>query len=207
MPLKPVDLRYEAKIAAGGQEFKMKLTTTLKEQDGKWVATEAMETPMGVASDTTTLDKESLILLKREVKQGPVAIQMNVDGNHIGGTMSMNGQERPIKATLEGPLFADSAGGQLVIGVLPLAEGYSTVIRNFDIQKQKEQLMKLAVTGSEKVTVPAGSFEAFRVELTPADGSAGKVQIWIAKDTRTPVRMQAAMPQMGGATMTAELQP
>jgi dipeptidyl aminopeptidase/acylaminoacyl peptidase len=207
IPLKPADLRYEARIAAGGQEFKMKLTTTLKEQDGKWIATEAMETPMGVASDTTTLDKESLILLKREVKQGPVAIQMRVDGNHIGGTMSMNGQERPIKATLEGPLFADSAGGQLVIGALPLAEGYSTVIRNFDIQKQKERLMKLAVTGSEKVTVPAGSFDTFVVELTPADGSAGKVQIWIAKDTRTPVRMQAAMPQMGGATMTAELQP
>ena len=207
VPLKPVSLRYEAKIAAGTQEFKMKLTTTLKDEGGKWIATESMETPMGVVSDTTTLDRESLVLLKREVKQGPVAIQMSVEGNTVGGTMSMNGQERPIKATLEGPLYGDAAGGQLAIGALPLAEGYSTVIRNFDIQKQKERLMKLAVTGTEKVTVPAGSFDAFQVELTPADGSGGKTQVWIAKDTRTPVRMQSSMPQMGGATITAELQP
>ncbi|MBL8232304.1 MAG: prolyl oligopeptidase family serine peptidase [Bryobacterales bacterium] len=207
MPLKPATLRYEAKISAGAQEFKMKVSTTLTEEDGKWVAIESMETPMGAATDTAVLDKESLAVLKRDVKQGPVAIQMNVEGNQIAGTMSMNGQERPIKASVGGPLFADAAGANLVIGALPLADGYSTVIRNFDLQKQKEKLVNLAVKASEKVTVAAGSFDAFQVELTPADGSAGKIQVWIAKDTRMPVKIQASMPQMGGATMTAELQP
>ena len=48
---------------------------------------------------------------------------------------------------------------------LPLAEGYSTSYRNFDVQTQKVKLMQLKVAGSEDVTVPAGTFAAHRVEV------------------------------------------
>jgi hypothetical protein len=67
-------------------------------------------------------------------------------------------------------------------------------------------VLQLQVTGSERVTVLAGSFDVFRVEVTNQDNSAEKVTYWIAKDTRSAVKIVAAMPQMGGATLTAELQ-
>jgi len=119
--------------------------------------------------------------------------------------MSLNGQERPISADLDGPLFADAAGAHQSIGRLPLAEGYTTTFRNFDLQKQKVKVMQLKVAGQESVTVPAGTFDSFRVELTSADGGAEKTTLWIAKDNRKPVKVSALMPQMGGATLTAEL--
>jgi hypothetical protein len=121
--------------------------------------------------------------------------------------MNMNGQDKPISVDLDGPLFADSAGATSVIGCLPLADGYSTTFRNFDVQKQKTKLMQLQVAGSESVTVPAGKFEAFKVELSSADGGPDKSTVWIAKDTRTPVKMSTVMAEMGGATLTAELAP
>jgi hypothetical protein len=55
--------------------------------------------------------------------------------------------------------------------------------------------------------VPAGKFEAFKVELSSADGGPDKSTVWIAKDTRTPVKMSTVMAEMGGATLTAELAP
>jgi hypothetical protein len=121
--------------------------------------------------------------------------------------MSMNGQEHEISVDLGGPLFADSNGAQLAIGCLPLAEGYTTSFRNLDLMKQKVKLMELNVAGSESVTVPAGTFDTFKVELTSADGGPDKSTIWFAKDSRKLVKMSAVLSEMGGATMTTELLP
>jgi hypothetical protein len=48
--------------------------------------------------------------------------------------------------------------------------------------------------GSESVTTPVvtfDAFDAFKVELTLADGGSDKVTVWIAKDTRKPLKMSA----------------
>jgi len=71
--------------------------------------------------------------------------------------------------------------------------------------RQKPKLLQLQVTGSESVTVPAGTFEAYKIEITSADGGSDKMTVWVAKDSRTPVKISAVLAQMGGATMTAEL--
>src|SRR5437588_5762629 len=43
--------------------------------------------------------------------------------------------------------------------MLPLAEGYSTTFRNFDVQTQKVKLLQLTVAGKEEITVPVGKFD------------------------------------------------
>jgi outer membrane lipoprotein-sorting protein len=92
----------------------------------------------------------------------------------------------------------------LAIGCLPLAENYSLTYRNFDLQRQKVKLVRLAVSGSEKVTVPAGTFETFRLEVTAADGGSGdRATIWVDKASRQPVR--ASTVSSGGAIATSEL--
>jgi hypothetical protein len=182
-------------------------TTSIKEENGAWTATDTMETPMGQVTDTTTLEKGTLALRKRSVHQGPGAININVTGNQATGSMTMNGQERPISVDLGGPLFADGAGGQQAIGSLPLAEGYTTTFRNLDVRKQKVKLLQLKVAGTEKVTVPAGTFDTYKVQITSAEGGPDNVTLWVDKDSRKPVKMSAVLAEMGGATMTAELAP
>jgi hypothetical protein len=88
---------------------------------------------------------------------------------------------------------------------LPLTEGYTTTFRNLDVQKQKEKLMELKVVGVESVTVPAGTFDAFKVELSSSDGD--KQTLWVAKESRKAVKVAAVLASMGGATMTMELMP
>lgn len=74
-----------------------------------------------------------------------------------------------------------------------------------DFRRQKEKLMQLKVVGTESVTVPAGTFDAFKVELTSANGGTDKETVWIARESRKPVKMSATLADMGGATITEEL--
>ncbi len=197
--------KYDATLSMGGQTMKLKLADDVKNDDAGYLVTETVATPMGEMMDSSTLDGKSLILLKRTVKQGPVTIDLAFNGNKVTGNMAMNGQSKPVTADLGGPLFADGASTGSVIACLPLADGYTTLFRNFDVQKQKEKVMQLKVSGAESVKVAAGTFDAFRVDTTPADGSPGGVTYWIDKPSRRVVKYQASIPEMGGATMTAEL--
>lgn len=205
--LRPGSYKYDATISMGDQQMALQLSTTIMDSGDAWTAVETMQTPMGEMLDTTTLEKGSLALAKRSVKQGPVAIYLEVSSGKATGAMEMAGEDKPISADLGGPLFADGAGASFVIGCLPLAEGYSAAFRNFDVQTQKVKIMQLEVAGSENAAVPAGTFDAFRVELSSADGGPGKYTVWIAKQARTPVKISTVMAEMGGAVLTAELLP
>jgi dipeptidyl aminopeptidase/acylaminoacyl peptidase len=197
--------RYQVTIEMGGQKMAVKVTTAITDGGASWNAVNTMETPQGTATDTSAIAKSSLTLQKRSLKQGPVDIELDYAGDKATGKMSMNGQEQPIAADTGGPLFGDAAGGDQSIAALPLAVGYSTTFRNFDVQAQKVKLQQLNVSGIETVTVPAGKFEAFRVEITSADGGADKKTLWVAQDSHKVVKVSAVAAAMGGAQITEEL--
>ena len=203
--LQPGKWNYQVKLEMGGQTMNLKLSVAIEDGGSSWKAVNTMETPGGTGTDTSTIEKTTLILRKRSVAQGPVTIDLDFSADKAAGKMSMNGQDRPIAADLGGPLFADGAGEDQVIACLPLAEGYTAAFRNFDIQTQKVKLLQLSVSGVESVTVPAGKFDAYRVEITSADGGADKKTVWVAKDTQKVVKVSAVVASMGGAVVTQEL--
>ncbi|HEX2327453.1 MAG TPA: alpha/beta fold hydrolase [Candidatus Angelobacter sp.] len=205
--LQPGTYKYKAVISAGGQQINLDLTTTVKEDKGMWMTSAALEGPMGHITDVAILEKGTLILRKQDVQQGPASINLEFSDKKATGKMNMNGQDRPVDADLGGPLFADASASELSLAALPLAEGYTAEFRNFDVRKGKEKLMSLRVVGSESVTVPAGTFDAYKVEVASADGGADKRTLWVAKDSRKPVKVTAVLPEMGGATLTEEMVP
>jgi dipeptidyl aminopeptidase/acylaminoacyl peptidase len=207
MDLQPGTYKYQAKLEAGGQVIPLSVSTTITEDGGAWTATDVIGTPNGTATYVSTLEKGTLIARKFSLKQGPVSIDLNYSGDKAIGNMNMNGQDRPISVDLGGPLFADAAGAKQAISCLPLAEGYSTTFRNFDVQTQKVKLMQLKVSGVEKVTVPAGTFDAYKVEISSADGGTDKETLWVAQDSHKPVKESAVLASMGGAILTQELIP
>lgn len=197
--------QYKANIAAGGQSIALDMTSEVKEDADGWVVIDTMNSPMGAAVDSAVLDKKSLTSKKRSVKQGPVEINLTYTGSKVTGTMKMNGQEKPIDTDTGGPLFMDAAGATAVLATLPLKTGYATQYRNFDLMKQKPKLLDLKVTGEESVTVPAGTFDTWKVEITSADGAADKQTMWVSKASPKTVKIAATLAAMGGATLTAEL--
>lgn len=212
LPKPAVDLRpgtynYKASIALAGQEIPLKLKTDVKEENGAWTVNETAETPQGPIVDVSTIEKGSLLLKRRYIKQGPMTIEMDVTPSKLSGATTMNGQAKPIDVDPGGALFADGAGTFEVIASLPLADGYSLSFRNFDVQKQKPQIKQLKVLGSESVTVPAGTFDAYKVEVIAADNEADKQTVWIDKESRKVLKISAVIPSLNGAVLTSELTP
>jgi dipeptidyl aminopeptidase/acylaminoacyl peptidase len=205
MELRPGTDKYSIKVEVNGQTMNLKQSTAIEDGGASWTVVNKTETPGGTATDTSSIDKTTLILRKRNVAQGPVTIDLDFSGDKASGKMSGMGADRAIAADLGGPLFADGAGGDQVIATLPLAEGYTATYRNFDVQAQKVKLLQISVGSVESVTVPAGTFSAWRVEVTSADGGADKKTVWVAKDTHKVVKISAVVAAMGGAVVTQEL--
>jgi len=203
--LAPGTLSYQASLTSGGQTQQMSVTRSIKDDGGAWVVTESVSTPMGERVDTTVLEKGSLVVTKRSFSQGPVKVELSFAGGKASGTFSMGTQANPVAVEMGGAVFADGAGAGDVLARLPLAEGYSTTFRNFDLRQQKVSLKQIKVVTSEDVNVPAGQFKTWKVEVSSAEGDPGTTTLWIAKDSLRVVKTTASLPQMGGATITSEL--
>jgi dipeptidyl aminopeptidase/acylaminoacyl peptidase len=203
--LKPGTASYKASIEIGGQTIPMTLTREVKEEGGRWAVTETVKMPMGDVTDKTVVEKGTLVPAERSVHQGPVTVELAFKDGKATGTMTVNGQAKPVAADLGGALFADGAGGNLALAALPLAEGYAATYRNFDVQKQKAKLVQMKVAGAEKVTVPAGTFDSLKLEVTSAEGEADKTTVWVDPATRQVLKTVSVVPQMNGAVITTEL--
>jgi dipeptidyl aminopeptidase/acylaminoacyl peptidase len=189
--------KYKSTLVMGGQTVAMEAASTVEDAGANWVFVDVAKTPMGEISDRTTVAKTTLAPVKRAVRQGPVAVDLDFANDEATGSVKMGGgQSHPVAVDLDGPLFADGAGASRVLATLPLANGYTTTFRNFDVQLQKAKVMQL--TTSDDGT-------NWKVEVKPADGAAGGMTIWYDKATRTMVKSTATLP--GGATVTTEAAP
>jgi hypothetical protein len=212
LPKPAVDLRpgtynYKASIALQGQEIPLTVKTDIKEENGAWTVNQTAQTPQGEIVDISTIEKGTLLLKRRWIKQGPVTIEMDVAPNQVTGKTTINGQVTPLTVETGGALFADGAGTFEVIASLPLANGYSVSFRNFDVQKQKTQIKQLQVVGTESLTVPAGTFNAYKIEIVDTGNDADKQTVWIDKASRKVLKISAVLPNLNGAILTSELTP
>ena len=92
---------------------------------------------MGDVTDQTTLEKGSLVVKKRSITQGPMAIDLSFDNNKATGTMARATSRRRSMPTSAACSSPTAPARHEVIAALPLAEGYETTFRNFNLQTQK----------------------------------------------------------------------
>ena len=210
--LKPSKMKYAAKAAVRGQEFDLDVAVACSgaKRGGQdvWRIISEQSSPMGAAADTFDVDIKTLIPVYRGVKQGGTTVRVNYSETAINGAISMPGREMPLESKLDAPVYGTDNALDVVLGSLPLAPGYKTTLRTFDILSQSVKVMTVEVAGIEKVTVPAGTFDAFKVELKNMDGEAGGGTVYINKGVdHYKVRSVMELPPMvGGGTVTSELQ-
>ncbi|MEX2400984.1 MAG: hypothetical protein WD423_09460 [Rhodothermales bacterium] len=204
-PLHAGTATYVVTIAMGGQEMQMDVTHTIEDVDEGWRVTETAEGPMGTATDVEVLHHETLTPVSRTVTQGAMSIELAFSDSTVEGTITMQGDEQPVDVHLGGPIFSDGAAANLVLAALPLSNGYRAEYATLDLMQQQRKMMEVEVTGIDTTTVPAGSFETFRAEVSAVDGGHGGTTLWIDTETRLVVKAVATVPQLNGATLTSEL--
>jgi len=204
-------LHYSSRMQMGGQDVDIPVVRTLTavEEDGRalWLLVDEMTLPMGAASDSTWLERATLAPVRRVIHQGPATIALAYTPDGVAGSIAAPGQTIPYNLTLEAPLAVEGSSLEAGLGALPLAEGYRATFAGLDLMQQRALPFTIEVTGSESVTTPAGTFDAWVVRLTKGDGTAGgNGTLWVAKDSGVLVRSEMQLPpQMGGGTATTSL--
>lgn len=209
--IKPVTLTYTSTITSAGQELELTSVRTIKaEEYGEtpvWSVIEGASGPMGVIADTFYIDYQSLAPLHRSAVQGITKISMDYTPAKISGTIESGAQTIPISVDLDVPVLGDGGALDLALLSMPLDSGYEVVFRTFDLMSQKPVARRLKVGDVEPVEVPAGTFEAVKIEIHPVEGDAGRRTVWISVgDTRSVLKSVDAIPlMMGGGSVTTEL--
>jgi dipeptidyl aminopeptidase/acylaminoacyl peptidase len=196
-------MNYQAKMEMGGQSMDVASTIAVTQEAGAWVISQTAQVMGQALSETVVVDSATLAPKKRSLAQGPVKVEVEYTDTHAKGTLAMGGDPKPFELQTGGPLFAEGASAQVALGALPLASGYSVTFRTLDVQRQKVSLKQATVTAIEDVTVPAGTFKAYKLEVKSAEGDPGSQTLWIDETSRKMVKLVAVLPN--GATMTAEL--
>jgi dipeptidyl aminopeptidase/acylaminoacyl peptidase len=208
--LRPATLRYAYKGQLMGRSIEGSSTLTIaagKQADrAVWTISEVSKTSLGDGTDTTVVDKKTMLPIGRSMRQGPATIDIELTDKTARGKLKAGPQELPIDVKLDGAVMVDGMPLNLAIGTLPLAPGYKTTLRSFDVMGGKAQIHDLEVKSTEDVTTPAGKFSAVRVQIAPREGSGGTT-LWVEHAAPHRIlRYEATVPaQRGGGKVSAEL--
>jgi dienelactone hydrolase len=203
--LQPGKYKYKAKLEVEGESMGIKMSTEIKEKNGAWLVTDQIALLMMSIKDTAVLEKETLIMWRRSMSEAGTKVELEFNAAKALGTIKAQGKKAVVDLDIGGPIFADGPGFAQVVACLPLEEGYTTLCRQFDIQKQKPKAMRIEVVRSEEIEIPAGVFDTFRVELTSAEGGPDRATVWVAKQDRRAVKFILVMPELSGARLEADL--
>ena len=175
-------------------------SVTVKDNGDAWTVTgywPRTGNTSGEITDVATLEKGTLLLRKEAFQRfpnqagqtsNPVTIDLDFTGNTVTGTTTSAGADgTPVSAELSAPTYPGGVAIDVVIGCLPLAKGYAVTYRYWNVQTLKEGALQVKVVGTERIAVPVGTFDSWKLELTTVDGSE-RGTLWIAKDSRTPIK-------------------
>ena len=208
--LKPMTSTFSTKLSMMGQELNLSSTRTvaMSMYDGKpiWRVVEQASGPMGSIDDTTDLDAKTLLPVRRAASQGGGTLLLVFTSESVSGKIAGGGMDMPVNIKTDNPVLSDGAGSELAISTLPLAEGYKASLSAVDIMKGSAKEMSLYVSGVETITVQAGTFSTYKVEISSGDESGTRMTIWFSREDRRMVKVETKLPaQMGGGMSTTEL--
>jgi hypothetical protein len=204
--LKPGTFTYNARLESPGRTTRLDVTHTVKSEKGTWVVNDSMTIFGILITDRGTMDKRTLLLRKQVTHSGPNVTELQFAGNRATGIITDKGQKRSIDMDTGGALYADGPGAQDAIAALPLANAYTTSFRNFDADLPQGKLLQLRVMGTDTVTVPAGTFQAWKVLVTSANGDGSQTSAyWVDKTSRRVVKTATTFPGLRGVIGTMEL--
>jgi zinc protease len=137
-------------------------------------------------ADTTVLDAPTLApvsVRQAGTVQGQEAfVRLDYEGMHVRGQARVPGREGPRNLTIDTTLAAgtlDDNQIEAVLTALPLAANARFTFAVYASGEGRVQTLTLAVAGEESATVPAGTFNCWRIDLT---GGSQPMTFYVAKD-------------------------
>ena len=178
-------------ILANGNPLGHSLGTVERTADG-WTLTGETTIMGGMVRQKGTLVTDAALVPRRLTQDGsvqgtPVKAEVSFAGGRATGTATDVGPQGAKAVTVDATLPAGTLDESAIGTALPLMAWSPTsryTVNAFSAAKNAVRPLTLAVTATEQVTVPAGSFQAYRVEQT---GGEQALTYWVT--TAAPHRV------------------
>jgi zinc protease len=198
--LQPATLTYA--IVAGGNPVGT-ATTTLARDGAAWVSTQTVQAgPTSTRMEVRFTGDMTPVSGKSSTTAGAMAMEtdMRLENGRVKGTAKlpaqMGGDKTFDAEAVAGTRFPGMDAA--VLAVSDLAPGKTISFPMFSPQSGSASPVTFKVAGEEKVTVPAGTFDAYKVELSGPQPAT----LWVRKDAPHVMLKQA----LQGQPVTIELQ-
>jgi dipeptidyl aminopeptidase/acylaminoacyl peptidase len=209
--LQPGTFRYRQVVETQGRTIEGESTHIVAEgtHEGApvWLLIEQSQAGGMTGADTVVVARETLHPIRRLVHQGPAHITLDFADGSVRGQIDAGPQQMPIQATVQGRVYVDGTALNHSLRTLPLQSGTAATLDVFDLLASRSVQRRVEVSGAEQVTVPAGTFDAVRIVVSPTDGTAGGTTLWVERAApHRLLRAVSTIPAMaGGGTATMEL--
>ncbi len=140
-------------------------------------------------SSTVDVDTETLkpISFHRRLDLPNQTQEVKGDYDYVKGTANITevtgGKDRPVPLRL-GANYYDNDTSLFLWRTIPFAEGYTIAYRTVLTGSRTQAIVQLEVLGKEEVTVPAGTFQAWKLEIR---SSGVKQFAWFADTPQRPL--------------------
>jgi zinc protease len=198
--LQPATLTYA--IMAGGNAVGT-ATTTLARDGAAWVSTQTVQAgPTSTRAEVRFTGDFTPISGKTSMTAGAMSMEtdLRMENGRVKGTAKLPAQmggEKAIDAeAVAGTRFPGT--DPWILAVADLAPGRTIAFPTFNAQSGSAAPVSFRVSGEEKVTVPAGTFDTWKVELSGPQPAT----VWVRKDAPHVTVKQALQAQ----PVTIELQ-
>lgn len=187
--LEPISLTYNV-VIQGNLVGTAERTLTRPEPGQLRYASQVKAGPQSVSQDVVVSDALQLISSRNEISvQGQtLSISAHREGEHLTGTVSLPGQgEQPLSMDVPADVVVSDMV-ELALWVADLEVGKRIRLPMAVLQSQSLENVTLEVKERTQVTVPAGTFDVFRVEMSGAEAQT----FWVrAQAPHRVVRIEA----------------
>lgn len=184
----PGTLTY--RVLVQGNEFGHETRTVTRATEGGRSVVQVVASvnlgPIMSQAETLTVDARTLAPIRVRqsgtVQNQQLAVSLDYDGTHVRGHTRTPRREGPREANVDTTLAEgtlDENQLQTVMPALPLAADGRWTFNAFSPGDGSVKSMTAAVRGEESVTVPAGSFPCWRLEVT---GGQLPLTVYVTKE-------------------------
>ncbi len=181
----PATSRDSFEIVYQGQPLGTFTLAHTKTGDNVTLVTEALIAQMGMTEidslvfNATTL-APVLVTNNQSVQGRSIGGRVTIANGKATGSMQQGGpmgiQTMPVDAAVPVGVIADGAEA-VMIPTIDFSDALTMNFQTFDGKSGKVKSYALKVVGKESITVPAGTFDAWKTEI---NGDGEIVQIWVS---------------------------
>jgi len=173
--------RLEVLAADTGTEIAGWVITMAAAPDGGWVITTEMSAPGMTEVSSVHVRAADLLPLSIDYELESAQAQATYTGLYgeedLVITATVNGEAQSPTVKLPEPPYFDNEQVVPTLRAMPLAEGWETALNIVGSKSATKGRITVKVAGREEVTVPAGTFDCWKVELVGMEQAA-----WISVD-------------------------